>query len=79
MHLYSVHFILGESFESLQYLYCVPAQTIGQIIPETCQAIVDKLQQEYMKVNRPLGLLLRKLFLVLRPKVCVRYMCRHSW
>ena len=43
--------IVGESFQSLQYLYRVPAQTIGRIVPETCQAIVEEMQEEYMKVN----------------------------
>ena len=43
--------ILGETFERLQYLYRIPSQTIGHIVPETCSAIVDVLQEEYTKVN----------------------------
>ena len=43
--------ILGETFESLQFLYRIPSQTIGRIVPETCSAIIDVLQEEYMKVN----------------------------
>lgn len=41
----------GESFQSLQFLYCVPSQTIGKIVPETCSAIVEELQEEFMKVT----------------------------
>jgi hypothetical protein len=40
----------GETYESLQYLYRIPSQTIGKIVPETCAAIIDGLS-EYMKVN----------------------------
>ena len=45
------HIILGESYESLKFLYCISAQSIGCIIPETCQAIIDALSDEYMKVS----------------------------
>ena len=43
------HYI-GESYESLKYVYRIAAQTIGKIIPETCAAIVDVLQS-HLKVN----------------------------
>ena len=33
-------------------MYRVPAQTIDQIIPETCQAIVEEIQDEYTKVHQ---------------------------
>ena len=46
-----LNIILGETFESLQYLYRIPSQTIGSIVPETCSAIVEVLQEEYMNVN----------------------------
>ena len=40
---------LGESYRSLSYLYRIPAQTIGQIVPDVCDAIVQVLQ-EFLKV-----------------------------
>ena len=42
----------GETFESLQYLYRIPSQTIGQIVPDTCHAIVAVLLDKYMKVSQ---------------------------
>ena len=45
-------FIAGETFESLQYLYRIPSQTIGKIVPETCSAIIAKLSDKYMKVSK---------------------------
>ena len=39
-------FYLGETFESLKFLYRIPAQTIGKIVPET----VDVLSSDYLKV-----------------------------
>ena len=41
----------GETFESLKFLYRIPAQTIGQIVPETCCAIIDALADECLKVR----------------------------
>ena len=41
---------VGESYTSLQYIYRIPAQTIGKIVPETCQAIVQALQH-HIQVN----------------------------
>ena len=32
---------------SLQYLYRIPAQTIGQIVPETCEAITEVLKDHF--------------------------------
>ena len=40
----------GENFSSLQYVYRIPAQTIGKIAIETCLAIVDSLEDDYLKV-----------------------------
>ena len=46
----SVYIILiGETYSSLQYLYRIPAQTLGRIIPDTCAAIVIELQK-FIKV-----------------------------
>ena len=43
---------IGESFESLKYLYRIGSQTIGKIVPETCAAIVQVLTDEnYLKVS----------------------------
>ena len=42
--------VLGETFTSLHYLYRIPGQTIGKIVPETCDAIVDVLK-DHMKVH----------------------------
>lgn len=40
----------GETFESLKFLYRIPAQTIGGIVPETCHAIATVLQ-DHLKVT----------------------------
>lgn len=42
---------IGESYESLKFLYRIPAQTIGKIVPETCGAIIQVLSSEYLKVR----------------------------
>ena len=41
----------GESFRSLQYLFRVSEQSIGQIVPETCQALSLALQDIYLQVS----------------------------
>ena len=41
---------LGETYSSLQYLYRIPAQTIGKIVPETCEAIAEVLKN-HLQVN----------------------------
>lgn len=41
----------GETFASLQYLYRIPAQTIGRIIPDTCRSIVNTLSEDFLKVQ----------------------------
>jgi len=39
----------GDSYASLQYLFKVSKQTISEIIPEICIALVDKLKH-YIQV-----------------------------
>ena len=43
-------FTIGETYASLQYIYRIPAQTIGKIVPETCSAIIQALR-EYLQVK----------------------------
>ena len=42
---------IGESFESLKFLYRISAQSIGKIVPETCKAVIEVLCDKYMKVS----------------------------
>ena len=44
-------FLCDETFQSLQCLYRIPAQTIGKIIPETCAAIVKAALETYIQVG----------------------------
>ncbi|ESO83759.1 hypothetical protein LOTGIDRAFT_132951, partial [Lottia gigantea] len=39
-----------DSYQSLEYLYIVSKNTISKIIPETCRAIYDVLQTQYLRV-----------------------------
>lgn len=41
----------GETYSSLQYIYRIPAQTIGKIVPETCEAITKALQHHLQVLN----------------------------
>lgn len=41
----------GLSYERLKFQTGLVAQTLGYIIPETCQVIVNTLIKEYMKVS----------------------------
>jgi len=43
----------GETFTSLQYMYRVGRTTIGEIVIDTCQAITDNMQAEFLKVIKP--------------------------
>ena len=46
IHKLCIHLHLGETYESLKFLYRVPAQTIGAIVPEMCQVIVEVLRDQ---------------------------------
>lgn len=41
----------GRSYEDLKFSTCIAAQTLGRLIPETCQVIYDVLKEKYMKVR----------------------------
>lgn len=41
----------GQTYEELLFTTSVSAQLLGRIIPETCKAIWDSLQEEYVKVS----------------------------
>lgn len=43
----------GRSFEDLKFTTGISAQSLGRIIPETCQALIKILQDEYLKVMTP--------------------------
>jgi len=43
----------GETFTSLQYMYRVGRTTIGEIVIDTCQALIDNLQMDFLKVIKP--------------------------
>lgn len=49
-----LYFILfsGDSYMSHQYSFRVAANTIGKIVPETCQAIFDVLRKDYFRCPR---------------------------
>jgi len=55
IHLFTVHeflnFCLGETFVSLSYLFRIGKSTVGEIIPDVCNAIVEVLQDDYLKVT----------------------------
>lgn len=40
----------GESYEELKFVTGIAAQTLGYIIPETCETIYNVLRKDYMKV-----------------------------
>lgn len=40
----------GRSYEDLKFSTAISAQSLGQIIPETCAAIYTILKDEYLKV-----------------------------
>ncbi|CAK1604073.1 unnamed protein product [Parnassius mnemosyne] len=39
----------GRSYEDLQYSVAISKQSLSKIIPETCDAIIATLQEEYLK------------------------------
>lgn len=40
----------GDSYRSLEFLSRISRKTISVIVPEVLQAIIDGLQEEYLKV-----------------------------
>ncbi len=40
----------GETYKSLSWLFRIGATTIGEIIPDVCEAIFTVLKDKYMKV-----------------------------
>ncbi|XP_046145446.1 protein ANTAGONIST OF LIKE HETEROCHROMATIN PROTEIN 1-like [Osmia bicornis bicornis] len=40
----------GDSYNSLMYVFRIPATTIAKIIPEVCEAIYTVLKDEYLKM-----------------------------
>lgn len=44
----------GRSYEDLKFSTCIAAQTLGQLIPETCQVIYNVLKENYMTVRNKL-------------------------
>ncbi|KAK3097397.1 hypothetical protein FSP39_009298 [Pinctada imbricata] len=41
----------GDNYQSLEYLFRIPKQTLQYIIPETCTAIYNVLKGDYLKVS----------------------------
>ncbi len=41
----------GLCYERMQFIVGIAAQTLGQIIQETCAAIFDTLKSDYMRVS----------------------------
>jgi len=41
----------GRSYEDLKYSAIISSQALGQIIPETCEALYKVLKKEYLKVS----------------------------
>lgn len=41
----------GRSYEDLKFSTLISPQALGQIIPETCQAIYSVLKNKYLKVK----------------------------
>jgi hypothetical protein len=50
LFIYSNYFVFpGDSYHSLEYNFRVSRNTISGIVVETCQAIIDQFEDEYMK------------------------------
>ena len=43
--------IVGDSYQSLSYLYRVSVPALSRLIPETCEAIYSLLKEQYLKVS----------------------------
>jgi len=41
----------GRSYEDMKFTTLISAQSLGHIIPETCKAIIQALQKDFMKVR----------------------------
>lgn len=41
----------GARYSDLKFSTCISAQSLSQIIPETCTAIIQALSHEYLKVR----------------------------
>ncbi|KAJ8301055.1 hypothetical protein KUTeg_022574 [Tegillarca granosa] len=41
----------GDSYQSLEYLFRIPKQTLSYIIPDTCKAIYTVLKDKYLKAG----------------------------
>ena len=42
--------LIGETYKSLEYLYRIPSQTIGQIVPKVC-SVISEVLKDYIKVQ----------------------------
>ena len=42
----------GDSYKSLQYGFRVAHNTVSQVVPETCQAILEELEGDFMSMPR---------------------------
>lgn len=53
----------GRNYQDLKFSTIISPQALGKIIPETCEAIYQVLQEKYMKVSK-----LRFIYLITRKK-----------
>lgn len=44
------YFNVGDSYQSLSFLFRIPPTIISRIVPEVCQALFEDLKQDYLKV-----------------------------
>lgn len=48
---YATCFNVGDSYQSLSFLFRIPPTTISRIVPEVCQALFEELKCDYLKVS----------------------------
>ena len=49
----TLHFLSsGVNYTDLQYIFRIHKSTLSQFIPEVCEAIYNRLRENYMKVRR---------------------------